>query len=466
LIAPSGLLRSVAVVRFRIWLTTALVSGVILGSLLCAQVDDEEKSRSDESERIETHATSSPKPKKSPSPVTKAPKEKSGKKRPASTTPEKAPTAIPHAKPANAESQKETNASSKEKKSQTPIPKAKAVKGGSTDGDNADAEESPRARKATPKSGDEEQATPRPTPRETPEPTVSSRSKRHHTPTPKPKSKKSKEVSGKTKAGKAKSARKGEGTLKPEKTPPPVEERATTSDRPTPAPKIVESATPTPAPSPQSKAPRNAPTGERAQVVIEKSGLEEDQGLEPAPSPPPRRGFWPWSRSSANYRYLTRSVIDAIRRAPVKRRRWQFIVVHNSGTRQGNARVFDYYHRHVRRMQNGLAYHFVIGNGTSTGNGQIEVGDRWRRQINGGHVHSDYLNNISLGICLVGDFNRDRPTRAQLDSCEELIRYLRERCGKTDRGAIPVRPHREMNPPRWPTDCPGDDFPYSWFRRF
>src|SRR5438034_2275535 len=135
-------------------------------------------------------------------------------------------------------------------------------------------------------------------------------------------------------------------------------------------------------------------------------------------------------------------------------------------TTPGNARAFDYYHRHVRRMQNGLAYHFVIGNGTSTGNGQIEVGDRWRRQINGGHVHSDYLNNISLGICLVGDFNRDQPTRAQLESCEELIRYLRERCGKIDRRDIPVRPHREMNPPRWPTDCPGDVFPYSWFRRF
>jgi N-acetyl-anhydromuramyl-L-alanine amidase AmpD len=208
------------------------------------------------------------------------------------------------------------------------------------------------------------------------------------------------------------------------------------------------------------------PAGERAQVLVEKSGIEEDQGFEPPPSPPPRRlGFWPWSRPTS-YHYLTRSVIEAIRRAPVKRRRWQFIVVHNSGTRQGNARAFDYYHRHVRRMQNGLAYHFVIGNGTSTGNGQIEVGDRWRRQINGGHVHSDYLNNISLGICLVGDFNRDQPTRAQLDACEELIRYLRERCGKTERGAIPVKPHREMNPPRWPTDCPGDVFPYPWFRRF
>ncbi len=458
-------------VRFRIWLATALASGAIVGNLLFAQVGDEEKSRRDDSEQIQAHASPSPKPKKSPSPVAKVSKNKLGKKHQASATPEKPPTAIPHAKLANEESQKKTEPSPKEKKSAAPIPKAKAAKQESTSDDNESkhAEESPRPRKAklAKKSDSEEEATPRPTPRETPEPSASPKSKRHHTPTPKPKSKKSKEVSRKTKkAVKSKSARKEEETPKPEKTPPaPAEERATAAERATPAPKTIGVAAPTPAASPEQKVPR-APSGDRAQVVIEKSGLEEDQGLEPAPTPPPRRGFWPWSRSSANYRYLTRSVIEAIRRAPVKRRRWQFIVVHNSGTRQGNARVFDYYHRHVRRMQNGLAYHFVIGNGTSTGNGQVEVGDRWRRQINGGHVHSDYLNNISLGICLVGDFNRSQPTRAQLDACEELIRYLRDRCGKTDRGAIPVRPHREMNPPRWPTDCPGDDFPYSWFRRF
>jgi hypothetical protein len=450
LIAPRALLRSVAVVPFRLWLTTAFVSAVILGSLLSAQVDDEKERppKQEESEQIEAHSSPSPKPKKSPTPVAKASKDKTGKKHQASATSEKVPTAIPHAKLANDKSAKEESTSD--------------------DNESRDAQESPHARKAKPKSDDEEQATPEPTPRETPE--RSSKSKRRHTPTPKPKSakKKAKEGSGKTKkAGKSKSTRKEEETPKPEKTPPPrAEERTAGSERPTPAPKAIESAAPTPAPSPQSKGARAGAAGERAQVVIEKSGLEEDQGLEPPPSPPPKRGFWPWSRSSSNYHYLTRSVIDAIRRAPVKRRRWQFIVVHNSGTRQGNARVFDYYHRHVRRMQNGLAYHFVIGNGTSTGNGQVEVGDRWRRQINGGHVHSDYLNNISLGICLVGDFNRGQPTRAQLDACEELIRYLRERCGKSDRGTIPVRPHREMNPPRWPTDCPGDDFPYSWFRRF
>ena len=349
MIASRGLLRSVAVVRFRIWLATALAFGALVAGFIRAQVH-EQKQR-DQSDETETHAVSTPKPKKSPTPKTK----------------------------------------------------------------------------------------------------------RHHTPTPKPRTAKKKSVAKSTPAQK-------EETPKPRKTPTPqVEEARAASETTPPPPRAI--AVPTPTPSPQPKPARAVSAGGQAQVVIEKSGIEEDQGFEPPPSPPPRRGFWPWSRS-VSYRYLTSSVIEAIRRAPVKRRRWQFIVVHNSGTRQGNARVFDYYHKHVRRMQNGLAYHFVIGNGTSTGNGQVEVGDRWRRQINGGHVHIDYLNNISLGICLVGDFNRDQPTRAQLDACEELIRYLRQRCGGTGRGAIPVKPHREINPPRWPTDCPGDDFPYSWFRRF
>jgi N-acetyl-anhydromuramyl-L-alanine amidase AmpD len=198
-------------------------------------------------------------------------------------------------------------------------------------------------------------------------------------------------------------------------------------------------------------------------ITVEKSGLEQEQGFVPTPPPPPvKRSWWPFSRQPSNYRYLTAANIDAIRRAPVQRNRWKFIIVHNSGTRQGSARVFDYYHRHVRRMRNGLAYHFVIGNGTSTRNGQIEIGDRWTRQMRGGHVHSDYMNNIGLGICLVGDFNRDQPTRAQLEACEELIKYLQERCG----AKMQVRPHREVNPPRWATDCPGDVFPYGWFSRF
>ena len=221
---------------------------------------------------------------------------------------------------------------------------------------------------------------------------------------------------------------------------------------------------PPPAPPSGTEPAPEATVAGPVDITIQKSGIEEEQAYEPPPPPPPKRSFWArlFGGSRTNYRYLNRGVIEAIRRAPVRRSRWKFLIVHNSGTRQGNARAFDYYHRRVRKMQNGMAYHFVVGNGTSSGDGQIEVGDRWRRQINGGHVHSDYLNNISLGICLVGDFNRTRPTKAQLEATEELIKYLRERCG----GSMPVRPHREMNPPQWSTDCPGDAFPYGWFRRF
>ena len=236
---------------------------------------------------------------------------------------------------------------------------------------------------------------------------------------------------------------------KPEATPKPKPEP---TPKPKPNPEAFPNFTPRPhpvTPAPVTPAPRITP-----QVIIEKTS---EQGTVPPPAPQSTGWF-----SRPTYKYLTSGVRSAIDRANVARGRWRYLVVHNSGTRQGNARAFDYYHKHVRKMQNGLAYHFVIGNGTSSGDGEIEIGNRWVRQINGGHVHSDYLNNIALGICLVGDFNRQVPTRSELESLEELIRYLRNRVGKIDGKLSIVKAHREINPPRWPTDCPGDRYPYSW----
>jgi N-acetylmuramoyl-L-alanine amidase len=187
-------------------------------------------------------------------------------------------------------------------------------------------------------------------------------------------------------------------------------------------------------------------------IVVQKSGAEAEKDLVPAPG-----------GGEVQWQYLTPAIRKAIDDARVARNRWKYIIVHNSGTRQGNARIFDYYHRYVRRMPNGLAYHFVIGNGTSSGNGQIEIGNRWVRQLNGGHVHSDYLNYISIGICLVGDFNRDLPTKAEYEALDELIRYLRRRVGKVDGNYSIVRGHKEINPR--PTDCPGNRFPLNWLHR-
>lgn len=260
----------------------------------------------------------------------------------------------------------------------------------------------------------------------------------------------------------------------PEPEPPPMELPPPPRERPTPAPPPVpapeespreiklppprEIATPMPSPSPRGR--ERETEAPAAPIVVEKSGQAADEGLAPPPKRE-RRGLFGWG--GPRYRYLSRGVRDAIDRAPVKRGRWQYVIVHNSGTRQGNARIFANYHRNVRRMQNGLAYHFVIGNGTSSGDGEIEIGSRWTRQINGGHVASDYLNNIAIGICFVGDFNRDLPTRAQLGALQELIEYLRRRVGRSKGRILIVKAHREINPK--PTDCPGNRFPYRWLHR-
>jgi hypothetical protein len=257
---------------------------------------------------------------------------------------------------------------------------------------------------------------------------------------------------------------------------------ATASKSTQPSPIARPSATPTeesrPTPSPQAEPTRAqtastppierevpAPTAKKKRhwfffgkqddedsIVVQKSGAEGQKDLVPAPG-----------AGGVRWQYLTPAVRQAIDDARVARNRWKYIIVHNSGTRQGNARIFDYYHRYVRRMPNGLAYHFVIGNGTSSGNGQVEIGNRWDRQLNGGHVHSDYLNYISIGICLVGDFNRDLPTKAEYEALDELIRYLRRRVGKVDGRYSIVRGHKEINPR--PTDCPGNRFPLNWLHR-
>jgi hypothetical protein len=320
------------------------------------------------------------------------------------------------------------------------------------------------------------------TPEETPEPEVTPHHRHHHAgeaetpsrrhrhPSPTPETARRKHIHQKEEEETPIPIRRPETpTPAPAQTPSIEEHPSRTPPQPYPSTQSTHSyiapvATPLPTAEPRpTPAPTPPPSPWGAQVDIEKQGLEQEGGYEPPP-PPTRHHWWQFfsGEPEPQYRFLTREIRDAIDRAPVARRRWRFIVVHNSGTRQGNARIFDYYHRYVRKMPNGLAYHFVIGNGTSSGNGQIEIGNRWTRQINGGHVHSDYLNNIALGICLVGDFNRDLPTKEQLEALDELIRYLRIRVGKIDGKPAIVKAHKEINPPQWPTDCPGDRFPYSW----
>jgi hypothetical protein len=134
------------------------------------------------------------------------------------------------------------------------------------------------------------------------------------------------------------------------------------------------------------------------------------------------------------------------------RRDWQYLVIHHSASPSGSAAEIDRWHRD--QGFDGLGYDFVIGNGTGTADGLVEVGYRWRRQLVGAHAKTpgNFMNEHGIGICLVGDFNRTRPSPAQLRSLERLCLFLFAHCG------IPqdnVRLHGEVKS----TECPGRNFP-------
>ena len=143
----------------------------------------------------------------------------------------------------------------------------------------------------------------------------------------------------------------------------------------------------------------------------------------------------------------------------VKSNRWECIVIHHSATDFGGARRFDKGHR--EKGWDDLGYHFVIGNGSDTRDGLVEVGPRWKEQRHGAHCRSpeDYYNEHGIGICLVGNFDEDRPSAAQTQNLTKLVRFL---CRKYDIPASRVYTHGGVT---HQTACPGKHFNLKALRK-
>jgi len=149
--------------------------------------------------------------------------------------------------------------------------------------------------------------------------------------------------------------------------------------------------------------------------------------------------------------------IEKLCKVDVDENEWKYVVLHHSATDGGNASNFDRYHREKRKWSHGLAYHFVIGNGNGSGNGEIEVGDRWKNQIHGAHTANMDFNRISIGICLVGNFEEENePTNNQLESLTSLVNYVAKRYKIPESNVIM---HNQVV--QKGTACPGKNFPYK-----
>ncbi len=140
-------------------------------------------------------------------------------------------------------------------------------------------------------------------------------------------------------------------------------------------------------------------------------------------------------------------------------KKWVAVVVHHSATENGNAAIFDKLHKEQNHWE-GVGYDFVIGNGTDSGDGQVEVTFRWRKQIPGAHcggTFGNWANKDGIGICLVGNFSYTVPTARQTQSLLKLIRFLQQRYRiPTSR----VYGHK-TTPGARVTACPGRKFPIA-----
>lgn len=153
-------------------------------------------------------------------------------------------------------------------------------------------------------------------------------------------------------------------------------------------------------------------------------------------------------------------VIAATASLKIERGRWKYVVAHHSGIEAGNAKAYGAAHKR-RGMENGLAYDFVIGNGKDSGEGEIEIGPRWLKQIDGGHVRSAHYNTHGIGICLVGNFEKRRPSERQMASFTALVDWLREEAPLGVKPKFTV--HRWVD--RSHTVCPGKFFPYAAMKK-
>jgi N-acetyl-anhydromuramyl-L-alanine amidase AmpD len=132
------------------------------------------------------------------------------------------------------------------------------------------------------------------------------------------------------------------------------------------------------------------------------------------------------------------------------------IIIHHSAT--VDSKTFSWgairtFHIEVNKWQD-IGYHFgveLVGEYY-----EIMIGRSWYAK--GAHCPEENMNSLSLGICIVGDFDKEEPPSPQLLKAAHLVQDLRTMFN------IPlenVKGHRDYNPHK---SCPGSKFDMDFFR--
>lgn len=144
---------------------------------------------------------------------------------------------------------------------------------------------------------------------------------------------------------------------------------------------------------------------------------------------------------------------------PITESRWDSIVIVHSGSPAGSAADIAGEHRGLG--YDGLGFHFVIGNGTRMGDGEIHVGYRWIDQRDGADlagVSDGFTSSGVIEICLVGDGDRRPFTDQQLHRLAQVVSALAE---KLEIPTDQIHLHKDLAG----TTSPGQFFPQAEFEQ-
>ena len=133
----------------------------------------------------------------------------------------------------------------------------------------------------------------------------------------------------------------------------------------------------------------------------------------------------------------------------------RFIIIHHSLTEDGATvswGAIRKYHVNEQHWED-IGYHY----GVELINDHFEVlMGRMPDQV-GAHCKENGMNNLSLGICMVGNFDLAEPPAPQMALLIKLVRSLQDVYKITpDR----IKPHREYATYK---SCPGAKFPWDRF---
>jgi len=117
---------------------------------------------------------------------------------------------------------------------------------------------------------------------------------------------------------------------------------------------------------------------------------------------------------------------------PARTARWKYIYIHQSRTTNGNATT-------LARTPEGMGDHFVIGNGDGCSDGEIQIGQRWNKQLSAAPpAGAREIDKDCISICVVGDFDRSVPTPTQVRRLGQLVNTIQGRLHIGGRGVLMI----------------------------